>query len=153
MSRDTPHHTNIALLVLRVVLGIIFFINGVQKLVGFSQAQTMLEDAGFPLVTMFTVLLIIAEILCGVALMVGWYTRVAAGVVGFIMIVALVAVTGTEGFQAAQGNLMMLAAAVALMMMGGGAFRIRLVRSAQTGHVMSSDPSSDPKKPSSSNQL
>jgi putative oxidoreductase len=130
---------DVALLVLRVVLGIVFFPHGMQKLLGwfggpgFSGMMGMFTDKmGIPAV--FAFLAIMAEGLGCLGLITGLLTRVAAFGIAVNMAVAVYLLHFQHGFfmnwfgnQKGEGyeyHLLVIAIAVALMIRGGGKWSI-----------------------------
>ena len=124
-----------AQLILRVMLGVVMFPHGAQKLLGwfggFGFAGTMnmfTEKMHIPAVLAF--LVIITESLGSLALIAGFLTRVAAFGIFCIMVVAIAMVHWPNGFfmnwlgnQAGEGfeyHLLVIAIAVVLMIWGGG---------------------------------
>jgi putative oxidoreductase len=116
-----------ALLLLRLMVGVIFVTHGVQKAFGwlggrgFSATVGMVESIGFPLPGLFAVLLTVAELGGGVALILGAGTRAAALLIAAVMVVAMSTVHARDGFFGTHLQQMVLAACAALMIAGGGA--------------------------------
>lgn len=125
----------IAPLVMRVMLGIVFFPHGAQKVLGWfggyglgGTLDFFTQTMGVPLV--FALLVIAAEFLGALGLIVGFLTRVAAFGVACVMAGAIFMVHLPHGFfmnwagkQAGEGfeyHLLVIALAVALMIVGGG---------------------------------
>jgi putative oxidoreductase len=117
-------------LVLRVVTGLIFAMHGYQKLtqMGVSGVAGFLDGLGFPLASVFAVILIAVELLGGLALIAGFMTHWAAKLCAIVAVVALFTVHIANGFFMS-GNgyefiLLILAASVSLMISGPGAFSV-----------------------------
>ncbi len=91
-----------ALTIVRIVLGVIFFMHGAQKVLGWFEGpglQTfvgMMTQMGTPAVLAYAVAF--GELLGGLGLIAGLLSRVAAGGVGIIMIGAIVTVHWKNGF-------------------------------------------------------
>ena len=68
------------LTILRVVVGLVFFVHGFQKLflMGFGGVAGMMEGLGVPAPGLFAVILTLVELLGGLALILGLFTRLAA---------------------------------------------------------------------------
>ncbi|OGW41214.1 MAG: hypothetical protein A2010_15415 [Nitrospirae bacterium GWD2_57_9] len=124
-------HTNddAALLILRVVLGVVFVAHGLPKLTGFSGTMEMFTtNLGIPAV--FAFLAIMAEGLGSFGLIAGLLTRVAAFGIAVNMLVAVYLMHWQHGFfmnwfgnQKGEGyeyHLLVIAIAAALMIRGGG---------------------------------
>ena len=126
---------DIAPLVLRLILGIVFFPHGMQKLVGwfggygFSGTMEMFTaKMGIPAV--FAFLAIMAESFGSLGLITGLLTRVAAFGIACVMTVAVWMLHWQHGFfmnwvgnQKGEGfeyHLLAIAIALALMIKGGG---------------------------------
>jgi putative oxidoreductase len=126
-------------LVLRILLGIVFFPHGAQKLLGwfggngFSVTMGFFTDKmGIPAVLAF--LAIMAESVGAVALMAGFLTRIAALGIATNMVVAIFMVHLPYGFfmnwfgnkqgEGFEFHILAIAIAVALIIKGGGKWSI-----------------------------
>ncbi len=126
---------DVAPLVMRVMLGIVFFPHGAQKVFGWfggygleGTLNFFTQTMGVPLV--FAILVIVAEFVGALGLIVGFLTRIAAFGVASVMTGAIFMVHLKHGFlmnwagkQAGEGfeyHLLAIALAVALMFTGGG---------------------------------
>ncbi len=127
---------DISALVLRLVLGIVFFPHGAQKALGWFGGYGLKGSLDFFTVKMhiplvFALLAIAAEFLGSIALVFGLFTRLAAFGIAVVMVVAINLVHMHNGFfmnwsgmQKGEGieyHLLVIAIAVALMIRGGGA--------------------------------
>ena len=136
-------HTNTdwASLVLRLVLALVIFPHGAQKVLGWfggygyrGTMQYFTTQAGLPTPVAFTVLM--AEFVGPILLVAGLGTRVAALLIAAVMIGAILKVhkrvgffmnwngqqqAGQEGFEY---HLLVLAICAALLVTGGGAFSL-----------------------------
>ncbi|MEK4564253.1 DoxX family protein [Alkalihalobacillus sp. FSL R5-0424] len=89
--------TEIGLLILRVVVGITFLIHGLDKFNGgIDGTVAMFEGMGFP--GFLAYLVTFAEILGGLALIVGLLTRIVSIVFAAIMVTAIFQVKADGGF-------------------------------------------------------
>jgi putative oxidoreductase len=121
--------------VLRVLLGIVIFPHGAQKLLGwfggggFTASMRWFESS-FHIPTIFALLAILAESVGAVALIAGFFTRVAALAVSVNMLVAVALVHGKVGFfmnwggtakgEGFEYHILAVAIGIALMIKGGG---------------------------------
>jgi putative oxidoreductase len=127
------------LTIVRVVLGVVFFAHGAQKLLGWfggpglgAALRTFREQLRIP--AALACLAIAAEFFGGLGLIVGLLTRVAALGVAVIIVVALLTVHLKNGFfmnwfgekqgHGIEYHLLVIALAVLLMVKGAGAFSI-----------------------------
>lgn len=126
-------------LILRVMLGFVFFPHGMQKLLGWfgglgfgGTMHMFTTKMGIP--TLFAFLAILAEGLGSLGLLTGLLTRVAAFGITVNMIVAVYMVHWQNGFfmnwfgnQKGEGfeyHLLVIAIGIALMIKGGGALSV-----------------------------
>ena len=125
--------------ILRVVLGLVFFAHGAQKMLGwfggFGFAGTMGFFTGMMHIpTPLAFLAIAAEFFGGIGLILGFLTRIAAFGIGVNMLVAIMTVhhtfgffmnwTGTQKGEGFEFHLLVLAIVSFLMIGGAGAFSI-----------------------------
>jgi len=129
----------ITLAILRLVLGVIFFCHGAQKVLGWFGGYGFSGTMGFFTHQMgipapFAFLAIMAEFLGGIGLILGCLTRVAAFGITCNMLVAVITIHGKFGlFMNWAGNtkaegfeyhLLVFAITIVLMMRGGGAYSV-----------------------------
>ncbi len=131
-----------AITVVRVVLGVIFFAHGAQKVLGWFggyglQGTTKyLTSQGLPLSVAYLVCFF--EFLGGIGLVLGLLTRLAALAVVVVMIGAIAKVHWANGFflnwsltpgkgHGCEANLAFIAMAVACLLAGGGAWSVDLL--------------------------
>jgi putative oxidoreductase len=117
------------LAVLRVGIGGVFVAHGIQKLAvfGISGLAGFMTQIGVPFPTLSAIAVTSAELLGGLALIAGFFTRWAALPLAFSMIVAALTVHLKAGFFLPNGVeyvLTLLAASVALALTGSGAFSV-----------------------------
>ncbi len=115
------------LAILRVVVGIVFLVHGFQKLflMGFGGVAGMMEGLGVPAPGLFAVIVTLVELLGGLALILGLFTRVVAIPLAMDMLVATLTVHLPNGFSVLPNGgyeftLVLLAASVALTVAGPG---------------------------------
>lgn len=129
-----------SLLIVRVVLGVIFFAHGSQKLFGWFGGHGLKGTIGFfqsalKIPAPLTVLAGLTECFGGLAVLVGFLSRPAALGLAIVMLVAISKVHWSNGFflnfslQPGKGhgfefNLALIAMAAAVMVGGGGAFSL-----------------------------
>jgi putative oxidoreductase len=125
--------------VLRVLLGIVIFPHGAQKLLGwfggggFTASMRWFESS-FHIPTIFALLAILAESVGAVALIAGFFTRIAALAISVNMLVAVALVHGKVGFfmnwggtakgEGFEYHILAVAIGVALMIRGGGRWSV-----------------------------
>jgi putative oxidoreductase len=136
MKRLLTTSNDVTLTMLRLVLGVVFFAHGAQKMLGwfggygFHGTMGFFEHMGLPAPVAF--LVICTEFFGGLGLIVGLLTRIAALGIGFEMIVAVFMVHLPNGFfmnwagnQKGEGfeyHLLAIAIAATLLLRGAGKF-------------------------------
>src|SRR5579864_2656496 len=125
--------------ILRLVLGLVFFAHGGQKMFGwfggYGFSATMVFFTGtMHIPAPLAFLAISAEFFGGLGLILGFLTRIAAFGIAFTMLVAIVTVhsafgffmnwTGTQKGEGFEYHLLVLAMTAFLMIRGAGAFSV-----------------------------
>jgi putative oxidoreductase len=114
---------------LRVAIGGVFVAHGIQKLAvfGISGLAGFLGQLGVPFPTLSAIAVTGAELLGGLALVAGLFTRWAALPIAFSMLVAAVTVHLKGGFFLPNGVeyvLTLFLASIALVLTGSGSFSV-----------------------------
>lgn len=139
LNRLMQTDKDISALILRVILGIVFFAHGAQKVTGWfggsgfsATLRHFTEVVGLPAV--LALLVIAAEFLGSIGLIVGLFTRVAAFGIACVMLGAISLVHLQHGFfmnwggsQQGEGfeyHLLAIAITMALMIRGGGSWSL-----------------------------
>src|SRR5260370_39082550 len=130
---------SIATTILRLVLGVVFFAHGDQKMLGWFGGFGFSSTMGFFTGTMhipapLAFLDIAAEFFGGIGLIVGFLTRIAAFGIGVVMLVAVMTVhhafgffmnwTGTQKGEGFEYHLLVLGMVAFLMIRGAGAVSV-----------------------------
>ena len=130
---------NPATVILRAVLGVVFFAHGAQKMLGWFGGPGFSATMGafthyMHIPAPLAFLAIVAEFFGGLALILGFLTRIAALGIAVNMLVAIATVHGAVGFfmnwtgtQKGEGfeyHLLVLAMTAFLMIRGAGAFSL-----------------------------
>jgi putative oxidoreductase len=139
LRKLTQTDDSIAITVLRLVLGIVFFAHGAQKMLGwfggYGFTGTMNAfTQGMHIPAVFAFLAIAAEFFGGLGLIFGLFTRIAAFGIAVNMLVAIFMVhaqfgffvnwSGTQKGEGFEYHLLALAACFVLILKGGGALSI-----------------------------
>lgn len=125
---------------IRLAVGAIFAAHGVNKLVviGPAGVAEFLASNGIVLPALTAWPVIGIELVGGVALLAGLRTRLAAGVLAVLMLIAVAAIRAKHGFflpNGAEYTLLLFVASVALVLQGPGAFALDNARAARAGRV------------------
>ncbi len=125
---------NWGLVILRVVVGIVFVMHGIQKLTesGISGVTGFFASLGIPAAMLMAIIVIAVELLGGLALIAGAGTRVVSLLLAITMLVAILTVHMANGFFASNGGfeypLTLLAATIFLVLAGPGAMSVHARR-------------------------
>ncbi len=126
MRRFLPYNLDLALLVLRVVLGIIMIYHGWPKLTNLGGTIEGFSGMGLPLPAVAAFFSMVAEFFGGLLLLAGVLTDVAGLLIAIDMLGAITFVHAKNGFSNADGGfefpLALLAIAVALALAGPGRY-------------------------------
>jgi putative oxidoreductase len=126
MRRFIPPNLDAALLILRLVLGIIMVVHGYPKVTGFGGTAEYFAGAGIPLPTLAALFAAVAEFGGGLLMIVGVATDLAGLLFAIDMLGAILFVHLEKGFSAAKGgyefNLALLAMALAVALAGPGKY-------------------------------
>ncbi len=128
------------LTVLRVIVGMVFLVHGLQKILqfGIGGFAGNLEGQGVPLPMFFAVVVTLAEVLGGLALILGLFTRLAAIPLAIDMAVAILMVHLPNGFFTMSNGyefpLVLLAGSVALALSGAGEASLDKALAARAGN-------------------
>ncbi|HSU93543.1 MAG TPA: DoxX family protein [Gemmatimonadaceae bacterium] len=128
-SVSTDKKLDIAMLVLRLVLGAVFITHGHAKLfsMGFSGVTNFFTSIGVPLPGVAAPLIALLEFIGGIALVLGVLTRVVAFLLACDMLGAIIFVHAAHGYAAPKGVEAVLGnfgMAVAIALVGAGAYSI-----------------------------
>jgi putative oxidoreductase len=138
--------------VMRLVLGVVFFAHGAQKMLGWfggpglnTTIANFTQHMGIPL--FFAYLAVIAEFFGAIGLIVGFLSRIAAFGILMVMVVAVVMVhvhnglfmnwMGNQNGEGFEYHLLAMALALAIIMKGSGALSIDYVLTRVRYHMRS----------------
>ena len=126
--------------VLRVMVGVVFLVHGLQKawITGIAGVAESMSLIGIPLPMTAAVVVTAVEALCGLALIAGFFTRWAAIPLAINMLVAAAVVHLPAGFFLPNGYeyaLTLLAACTSLSLLGSGACALDNVLGTERDHL------------------
>lgn len=127
---NTKSYQDWGLLLLRMVVGLVFAVHGAQKffMFGIDGTAGFLGSLGVPLPQIAAVVVILVELVGGLALLIGLGTRYVAALLAVNMVVALATVHLPNGFFVDGGGvefvLVLLATALFFALNGGGGLAV-----------------------------
>jgi putative oxidoreductase len=129
MFRTSLNQYRIAMLVLRVIVGIVFFMHGYQKIkMGHAGVTGFFTQVGAPLPSISAALVMLLETGGAIALIFGFLTRIVASAFVLEMLGAIMLVHLENGFSVGDNGyefvLVLAACAAALAIAGPGAASI-----------------------------
>jgi putative oxidoreductase len=126
--------SDIALLGMRIILGIVFFVHGSQKMFGWFEGPSlsgttqMMSSLGMRSPGMMAKIAALSEFVGGTFILLGLFTHFAAAFIISTMLVAIATVHFKNGFlntkHGYEFNLSLIGLAFGLMMMGAGAVSV-----------------------------
>lgn len=121
-------YQQIAPFMLRAVLGIIFLVHGYPKLFKqFSGTAQFFDSVGIRPAKFWVFVVGAVEFFGGIALILGIFTQIAAGLIAVNMLVAILKVKKAQGFVGGyEFDLILMAAAISLLFLGPGIFAFDL---------------------------
>jgi putative oxidoreductase len=127
MRRLLPLNPDLALLVLRIVLGVIMIYHGWPKLTDLGGVIQGFSSMGIPLPALAAVFATVVEVFGGLLILVGAFTDIAGLLFVIDMLGAITFVHAKRGFGGEGGvefPLALLAMALAVALMGPGRFAV-----------------------------
>jgi putative oxidoreductase len=128
MRRVLPVNTDLALLILRVVLGIIMIYHGWPKLTNLAGTIDGMAGMGVPAPAVAAIFATVAEFAGGLLMLLGAFTDIAGLMFTIDMLGAITFVHAKNGFSVAKGGfewpLLLAATAIAIALMGSGRYAV-----------------------------
>jgi putative oxidoreductase len=133
MNHTFPRYARWGMLPLRLAVGLVFLMHGGQKLFVFGLAGTadIMGKLGLPLPAVCAGVVITVELLGGLAILLGAFTRLAGALLAFEMVVAILVARWHGGFFAPYGyefELTLLAACLTFALSGPGQVSLEEMR-------------------------
>lgn len=125
MKHSGARFAKYGMLPLRIVVGLVFLMHGAQKLFIFGLGGTtdIMGKLGLPLPALCAIIVIAVELLGGLAIVLGVFTRVAGALLAFEMLIAILVARLSGGFFAPYGyefELTLLGASLTFALNGAG---------------------------------
>ena len=106
LLKPAPDKADLAMTIIRVIVGIAFFVHGWQKvfIFGFGGVGGFFGSLGIPAAGFFAIVISLLELLGGLALILGIGTRIVSLLLAINMLVALLVVHLPNGFFASENG-------------------------------------------------
>ena len=128
MRRILPFNPDAALLLLRLVLGVIMIYHGLPKVMDFGGTIGGFQSMGVPLPALAATFAAIAEVIGGILILLGILTDIAGLLFAIDMLGAILFVHAKNGFAQGKGGvewpLALLAMALAVALAGPGRYAV-----------------------------
>lgn len=117
---------DLAVLLLRIGVGVIFIVSGWSKLSGIEGVQGFFGNIGIPMAGFMAWVVALVEFVGGIMMLVGYKVEVPGILLAIIMLVAIFTVKmgGDGGFSGMRLEIMLLLTSLALSMMGTGKYSL-----------------------------
>lgn len=125
---------DLAMLLLRIVVGVVFLAHGAQKLfgmfggIGIEGTSKIVEGMGLPIPQAYAMIWACIEFIGGIFLILGISTRWAAVAIAFTMLIRLWKLNIVYGFFIENGgieyNILVIGACIPLILLGGGKWAV-----------------------------
>lgn len=123
-DKDFSKYNGIALLLLRIGVGLIFIVAGWGKLTGIEGVQGFFGNLGIPLPGIMAWVVAIVEFFGGLMVLLGAWARIPNLLLAFIMVVALLTTKLDGDFSAARVDILLLLMTTALAILGSGKYSV-----------------------------
>jgi len=124
MNNSLNKYHDLAPLLLRIGVGLIFIVAGWGKLTGIEGTQDFFGNIGIPMAGLMAWVVALVEFVGGLMVLFGAWARIPNLLLAVIMVVALLTTKMGEGFGAARLDLMLLFATLALAILGSGKYSV-----------------------------
>ena len=120
------NNKNLALLLLRIGVGLIFVLAGWGKLTGIENVQSFFGNVGIPLAGIMAWVVALVEFVGGLMVLIGYKVKIPSLLLAFIMIVAILTVKlgGDGGFSGMRVDIMLFVSSLALAILGSGGYSV-----------------------------
>lgn len=121
MNNSTlEQYYDLAILILRIAVGVIFIIAGWGKITGIEGTQGFFGNIGIPAAGLMAWVVALVEFVGGIMVLIGLYIRVPSILLAIIMVVAIFTVKMGGEFSGMRIDITLLAMSLALFILGSG---------------------------------
>lgn len=121
-----PFYHDAGLLLIRLALGIVFIVHGIMKWQNFAKTVEFFSSLGLPELIVYLVM--VTEIIGGLLVLFGWFTRLSSLALGVVMVFAIILVNFSKGFVGGyEYDFVLLIMTLALVLAGPGKFKLKVI--------------------------
>ncbi|MGH1493005.1 MAG: DoxX family protein [Acidimicrobiales bacterium] len=122
LNRSLGRYASFAPLIIRVILGGLFVLHGIDKFdTGISNVEGFFDSSGVPLAALSAPLTAVLEIVLGIALIIGLFTRLSAVILTLVLFGAIIWVKADGGILgSSELDLAYISGLLALVLLGPG---------------------------------
>lgn len=124
MANLENKYSDLAILLLRIGVGVIFIYHGWGKLTGIEGVQGFFGNIGIPFPAVMAWVVAFIEFFGGLMVLFGAYAKIPYLLLALIMVVALFTVKIEQGFEAARIDMLLLLTTLALFFLGSGNYSV-----------------------------
>lgn len=124
MANLDNKYSDLALLLLRVGVGVIFIVSGWGKLTGIEGVTGFFGNIGVPMPFIMAWVVALVEFFGGIMVLLGAYTKIPYLLLAIIMLVAIFLVKLPDGFSGLRLELMLMLTSLALFFIGNGNYSV-----------------------------
>jgi putative oxidoreductase len=117
-------YSDLAILLLRIGVGIIFIVSGWGKLNGIEGTQGFFGNIGIPMPVVMAWVVAIVEFGGGLMVLLGLYIRIPTPLLAIVMVVAIITVKYEAGWNPMRIDLSLLLMSLALFILGSGRYSL-----------------------------
>jgi putative oxidoreductase len=119
-NSNLEQYYDLALLFLRIGVGVIFIVAGWGKLTGIEGTQEFFGGIGIPAAGLMAWVVALVEFVGGLMVLLGLYLRIPALLLAIVMVVAIFTVKLEQGFSAMRIDLTLMLMSLSLVILGSG---------------------------------
>lgn len=119
-NSNLEQYYDLAILFLRIGVGVIFVVAGWGKLTGIEGTQEFFGGLGIPAAGLMAWVVALVEFVGGLMVLLGLYLRVPAILLAIVMVVAIFTVKLDQGFSAMRIDLTLMLMSLSLAILGSG---------------------------------
>lgn len=135
-SNNLSKNFDLALLLLRIGVAVVFLYHGWGKLTGIEGVQQFFGNIGIPLPGLMAWVVGIVEFIGGLLVLVGYKIRIPCILLAIVMVVAILTVKIGAGFEEARIDFVLLLVNISLALTGAGGYSVE-AKMSSSGESMS----------------